>query len=292
MTDTHFHFKTMVEKRDIDGTAFLEEYCVKNKASFALDIGTRCDDLNDRQSFLLSHAENCSDGGLGAKKAVYFSAGIWPDVDEIKNRFDAIKTLEEEIEDAKESDESFFRKVVALGECGLDRHWNVNNPDHRDESDFSPELLAAEEEMFEMQLSLAKRLNLPVIVHSRDAAEATIACIKNVGYHKGIIHCYSYGIEEAKIFLDLGWHISFSGSVTYTKKAKMDEMTELVRYVPDERILCETDSPYLAPVPHRGETNTPLYVDFVYEFVSARRGTTPGKLEKTVNENVKKLFKI
>ena len=106
------------------------------------------------------------------------------------------------------------------------------------------------------------------------------------------MHCYSYGIEEARKFLDLGWYISFSGSVTYTKKAKLEEMKALLQFIPEDRILCETDAPYLAPVPCRGQPNTPYLVQHVYEYVAAARKTSPEALSALVDENAKKLFKL
>lgn len=143
-----------------------------------------------------------------------------------------------------------------------------------------------------MQLELARKLDLPVIVHSRDAFEGTLGCIKDVNYNRGIIHCYSYGIEEARAFLDQGWYISFSGSITYTKKAKMDEMKALLRYVPKDRFLLETDSPYLAPVPMRGKTNTPLFIEYTYNFASEALSITPEQCAAMVLENAKELFRI
>ena len=153
-------------------------------------------------------------------------------------------------------------------------------------------MFLGEQELFEMQISLAKELNLPIIVHSRDAFKDTLNCIKKVGYHNGIIHCYSYGIEEAKAFLDLGWYISFSGSVTYAKKSKIEEMTKLINYVPSDMILCETDAPYLAPVPCRGQINIPPLVEHTYNFVANARGTTSEELCHTVDQNIKRLFNL
>ena len=143
-----------------------------------------------------------------------------------------------------------------------------------------------------MQLELARRLNLPMIVHSRDAFEDSLDCIKNVGYNNGIIHCYSYGIEEARKFLDLGWYIAFGGGTTYTKKAKMDQMMELLRFIPDDRILCETDAPYLAPVPFRGQSNTPVLVEHVYNFIAGARNCTAEELSNLVDDNIRTLFKL
>ena len=141
-----------------------------------------------------------------------------------------------------------------------------------------------------MQLNLAREMKLPSIIHSRDAFDDTLACIKRVGNHDGIIHCYSYGLEEAKKFLDLGWYISFSGSVTYTKKSKMEDMLALLRYVPEDRILCETDSPYLAPVPLRGQACSPVFVEHTYRFIADARGMTAEELSETVDRNIENLF--
>ena len=143
-----------------------------------------------------------------------------------------------------------------------------------------------------MQIQLAKEMNLPVIVHSRDAFEDTLKCIKEVGYHNGIIHCYSYGFEEAQAFLDLGWYISLSGSVTYTKKNKMEEMEKMIQSIPNHRLLCETDAPYLAPVPMRGKTNTPILVEHTYNFVAACKKMPVEELSNLVDKNIKDLFKI
>ena len=218
---------------------------------------------------------------------IYYSAGIWPDVDEIKNRDEAMKKLEDSIE-------AFTDKthLVAIGECGLDHHWNPGGVDGRCESDFDQSIYEGERELFQMQIDLARKMNLPVIVHSRDAFSDTLDCIKNMGYHNGIIHCYSYGKEEAKHFLDLGWYIAFGGAVTYTKKANLDEMTELLQYVPDDRLLMETDSPYLAPVPLRGQINTPVFIEHVYNYVAQARGVLPSQLSLLVDRNVRNLFGI
>ena len=220
-----------------------------------------------------------------ASEMIFYSAGIWPDVDEIKNRDQSMKTLEDQIE-------TFMDKshLVAIGECGLDHHWNPSGADGRCENDFDKFVYEGEKELFQMQIELARKMNLPVIVHSRDAFEDTFDCIKNMGYHNGVIHCYSYGKDEARQFLDSGWYIAFGGAVTYTKKAKMDEMIELLRYVPDDRILIETDSPYLAPVPFRGQINTPVFVEHVYNFVSQARGRLPSELSVTVDKNIRELF--
>ena len=284
-SDTHFHFHHLIE-RGLDGTEILSKLLGRNMF-FGLDIGTKCDDLQTRHSQL----EECINTlppqkQTQARAFLYYSAGIWPDVEEIKNRTEAIKMLQNQIN-------SFPReKLVAIGECGLDHHWNPSGVDGRNKDDFSAEMYEGERELFQIQIDMARTLALPVIIHSRDAFEDTLDCIKNMGYHSGIIHCYSYGKDEAKRFLDLGWYIAFGGGTTYTKKSKMDEMTELLRYVPNDRILLETDSPYLAPVPFRGQTNTPVLIEHVYQFIATARGVSPETLSETVDKNIRTLFSL
>lgn len=284
-SDTHFHFHGMVTDRGINGSEVLSHMAATN-CFFGLDIGTRCDDLLYRQETFEKAISDISDKNLAekAKNFIYYSAGIWPDVEAIKDRHAQMKILKDYISKGK--------RIVAIGEGGIDHHWNPSGVDGHCESDYNTEIYQGEHELFEMQLELAKEMDLPYIVHSRDGFQDTLDCIKNIGWNKGIIHCYSYGVQEAKTFLDLGWYISFSGSVTYTKKAKMDEMHELLNLVPKERILCETDAPYLAPVPFRGQPNTPALVDNTYRFIAEQRNISVEELCETVDENIRNLFKV
>lgn len=286
-SDTHFHFHNIIDERALNGVEILRKLAERN-TFFALDIGTKSGDLSYRYNQLEENIERLEDEYKApARNMLYYSAGIWPSVEEIKERHNSMKTLRNQINDFSKKE-----KLVAIGECGLDHHWNPSGVDGRCESDFDAELYNGERELFEMQLELAEELSLPVIVHSRDAFEDSLDCIKNSGYNNGIIHCYSYGKDEARSFLDLGWYIAFGGGTTYTKKAKMDEMLELLRYVPDDRILMETDAPYLAPVPFRGQTNTPVLIEHCYDFVASARNITPRELSELVDSNIKKLFKL
>lgn len=298
-SDTHFHFEhtTVRDNKEnkVNGVEILTEMA-RRKCFFGLDIGTESDDLLLRQQVIDNTIAMMKDTLLAdrARKFIYFAAAIWPSVEEIKDRFNSMKTLKEQILHAEKNDdgETLHRKIIAIGECGLDHHWNPSGVDGRCESDFDQKMFDAERELFEMQLEYAKELNLPVIIHSRDAFHDTLDCIKNVGYDNGIIHCYSYGAEEAKAFLDRGWYISFSGGVTYTKKSKMETMKELLLLIPEDRILLETDSPYLAPVPLRGQMNTPVNVEHTYKYIAEIRGVEVEKLSDTVDSNVKTLFKL
>ena len=300
-SDTHFHFKMMTEERGVDGLSVLQVMAQRDCA-FGLDIGTHCDDLAERQSCVEKVIAQLAGtaGGAGAALAekargfMYFSAGIWPNVDAIHDCDNQMKRLRDSIAaaNADSDQDTLHRRIVAVGECGIDHHWNPSGADGRCQSDFDEKTYLGERELFEAQLQLARELSLPVIVHSRDGFEDTLDCIKNVGYDCGIIHCYSYGIEEARAFLDRGWYIAFGGAITYNKKAKLEAVKELLRFVPADRFLCETDAPYLAPVPLRGTANSPVNVELVYRFAAEVRGCSPEELSGTVDENIRTLFKI
>lgn len=292
-SDTHFHFKMMTTERGVNGVEVLTAMAQRS-CFFGLDIGTHCDDLAERQACVEKAIAGIADGGLAVKARdfMYFSAGIWPDVGAIHDRENQMKLLRASINAAATDadQDTLHRKIVAVGECGIDHHWNPSGEDGRCESDFDEQTYRGERELFEAHLELARELSLPVIVHSRDGFEDTIDCLKNVGYDNGIIHCYSYGIDEARAFLDRGWYIAFGGAITYNKKAKLEAVKDLLRFVPSDRFLCETDAPYLAPVPLRGTVNTPVNVEHVYNFASEVRGITPEALSNLVDENITKLF--
>ncbi len=299
-SDTHFHFSLIEERTGGEGYKILSRMAERN-CKFGLDIGTKAGDLNARQNCVRLALNKIEDADLQKKASdfVYFSAGIWPDIEEIKNRVECVQNLENQISDSFSDDNqaennasrvSINKKIIAIGEGGLDHHWNPTGADGRTESDFNDEIYKGEKELFEMQLALAKKMNLPMIVHSRDAFDDTVECIKSCGWNKGIIHCYSYGLEEARVFLDLGWYISFSGSVTYTKKSKYEDMKKLLSFVPEDRLLCETDAPYLAPVPMRGTVNTPILVEHTYNYIAQARGIEVEQLCETVDANAGKLF--
>ena len=199
---------------------------------------------------------------------IYAAIGVHPDgVAEMTDQdLDTLRTL------------SVHEKVVAIGECGLD-YYERETP--KETQIF----------WFQRQLALAKELDLPVIVHSRDAAEDTFRTVKDTytGDGAGIIHCFSYGKEMAKAFLDVGYYIALGGVVTFknSKKAK-----EVAAYVPEDRLLLETDCPYLAPVPHRGERNFSGYLPLVLDELAALRQTDRERLEQVTYENACRLYRL
>lgn len=168
-------------------------------------------------------------------------------------------------------------KVVAFGETGLDYYY-----------EHSPR--ADQERSFRVHLDAARTAQLPVIVHTRDADAETAAILGEAianGPFTGVIHCFSSGPELAEIALKLGFYISFSGIVTF-KKA--DALRHVVKLVPMDRILVETDSPYLAPMPHRGKTNEPAYVTHTAAVVAELKGVTRDELARQTTANFFTLF--
>ncbi len=167
-------------------------------------------------------------------------------------------------------------KVVALGEIGLDYHY-----------DHSPR--EKQREVFEKQLLLAKDIDLPVIVHSREAEADTLEILRQSGVRKGVMHCFSGDVEMAEKTLELGFHISIAGPVTFKNTAVLKKVA---RHVPDERLLVETDAPYLAPEPFRGKRNEPSYVIETARFIAGLRGISLDDIDRITSLNAKRLFGI
>ena len=160
-------------------------------------------------------------------------------------------------------------------------------------SKFGIELISTnsdEIDLFALQMTLAKKLNMPVIVHSRKGFKETSDVLKAIKWNRGVIHGYSYSKSELDFFLDLGWYISFSGAVTYSGKKNASDMAEIIAYVPKDRILIESDSPCYAPVPLKNTVNTPANMKFIYDYIASKRGLPSSKLSNLVDDNFKKLF--
>jgi TatD DNase family protein len=167
------------------------------------------------------------------------------------------------------------RGAVAIGECGLDSHY-----------DHSPRDL--QRRAFAAQLALALELDRPVIVHTRDAEDDTLAMVSEAGAAgvRGVLHCYTGSHRLAEAAIGVGWYVSFSGIVTFKKW----EDDALIRLVPHDRILVESDSPYLAPVPRRGKRNEPAWVNFTVARVAAARGVDATELGAQAAANTIRLF--
>ncbi len=167
--------------------------------------------------------------------------------------------------------------AVAVGECGLDYHYD-NSP--RD----------LQRRAFAAQLGLARRFGLPVVVHTRDAEDDTRAMVQEAGREgiHGVLHCFTGSAALAETALIAGWHISFSGIVTFKKW----DGEAVLQMVPDDRLLVESDAPYLAPAPFRGKRNEPAWIALTADRVAAARAVSPEQLRAQTTRNAKALFSL
>ena len=168
-------------------------------------------------------------------------------------------------------------KVKAVGEIGLDYYWKDNAPSE------------VQKEVFHRQMALAEELGLPVIVHDREAHHDCLEVVKAHPNVKGVYHCYSGSLEDAKILVKLGWMISFTGVVTYKNARKS---LEVIEWQPMDRIMIETDSPYLTPEPFRGKRNDSGHVHLVAETIARVKGMEPDEVARITLENGKRFFNI
>jgi TatD DNase family protein len=166
-------------------------------------------------------------------------------------------------------------KIDCIGEIGLDYHWNYGTP-------------ARQRQLFDEQLAFAREREVPVVIHSRDADEEMIAILEKSSFpFGGIMHCFSSGWALAQTALDRGLYISFAGPITYKTN---HDLREMLARVPIERLLLETDSPYLAPVPHRGKTNTPFNMVEIYAEAARIRGIGVEDLSTRIRTNFANLL--
>jgi TatD DNase family protein len=169
-------------------------------------------------------------------------------------------------------------KVVAVGETGLDYYYNHSPHD-------------VQRRVFGQFICIARETGLPIVVHERDAAQeaAELLRAEGGGELRGVIHCFTGNYEAARAYLDLGFYLSFSGIITF-KKA--EPLRDVVRKIPLDRMLVETDAPYLTPAPHRGRRNEPAYVRLVAETAANVRGITVEEIGRITSANAQNLFKI
>ena len=258
--DTHAHLN--YDNKYGDMAALLSEI-----AAAGVDTVVNAGWNFDSSALAAKMAENQSAERPANAPALYFAAGFHPSnlADFRKGDFERIAAL------------LASPKGVAVGEIGLDYHY-----DDTDES--------SQKRAFCEQLELADSLGLPFIVHSRDAAADTLQILKDNRAklsHGGVMHCFSGSPETAKEYLKLGLYISFAGPVTFKNARRLDEVAKIV---PKERILAETDSPYLAPEPYRGTLNTPKNVVKVYEKLAILRGEPLEELAQNIWNNAHELF--
>lgn len=201
---------------------------------------------------------------LTKNKNIYGTLGLHPhDSKDYKKAVEIIK------------DNINKEKIVAIGEIGLDYYKN-----------YSPKEIQIK--AFEAQLEIAQEYKKPVVIHSRDALDDVLSIIKNFKIKNILFHCFTGTKEDAKKILDIGAYISFSGIITFKKNSLVD----VVEYAPIDKILTETDSPFLAPDPYRGKRNLPLYVEYVGIKICSIKKIEVEKAKKIIYENTKKFFLI
>ncbi|KSV59422.1 TatD family hydrolase [Acetivibrio ethanolgignens] len=199
---------------------------------------------------------------------IYGAVGVHPE--------EALELTEESF--AWLSEQLSCDKIVAVGEIGLDYYWKEPDP-------------AVQKIWFERQIALAREKQLPMIIHSRDAAKDTYELMK-AGHAEeagGVIHCFSYAKEIAEKFLDMGFYLGIGGVVTFKNSKKLKEVVE---YAPLERILLETDCPYMAPVPNRGKRNSSLNLIYVAEEIGRLKGCSTDEVIAQTTKNARKMYRI
>lgn len=237
----------------------------------------------DREELLLSMQEN----GIGTILNVGATWKSVKTVEELAEQYPfvyaALGLHPDEVGDLSEERFAILKaecqkeKVVAIGEIGLDYYW-----DHE-----SHEI---QKKWFLRQLELARELELPVIIHSRDAAEDTMKMMKeHAAGLRGVIHCFSYSKEMAEEYVKMGFHIGVGGVVTFKNGKKLKEVVEAI---PLERILLETDCPYLAPEPYRGKRNSSLYLPQIAQAIADIKGVTYEEVVAQTEQNAKLLFGV
>jgi TatD DNase family protein len=205
---------------------------------------------------------------------IYASAGIYPHEHLEENPQDLIRGLEKQVSELK--------KVVAIGECGIDiTNWERQRP------------LEKQKELFKWQAELALKLDLPLIVHNRNGSEHVLEILSAYKNVRGVVHCFDANWEVAQKFLNLGFYLSFSGLITYKSK---NALLEVVRNVPEDKYLIETDSPYLLPEPAKTEEpkkkNEPKYVKIVGQKAAEVRQMSLEKVALQTCTNTNRLFEI
>ena len=196
---------------------------------------------------------------------VYLTIGFHPSEANITTDKD-LEELKQMIKDNK--------KIIGIGEIGLDYHWEKDNKEKQ-------------KELFKKQIMMAKELNLPIVVHSRDAFQDTYDILKEAN-HRGVIHCFSGNKENAKMYADLGYYFGIGGVLTF----KNTNLRETVKEIPMNKILLETDSPYLAPTPHRGEQNEPKYIPIIASELASIFDKSKEEIGIITSKNVSVIFNI
>ena len=265
--DTHFHAE-MIQERGFHVCALFSELAESGFLG-GIDIGIHPEDIPGRRRLL---QDIC---GL---THLLFSGGIYPGIlddgesgkgrDRNRDIDQLLLLLEQAAAD---------KKIQCIGEFGLDYHWDYG-------------MRKAQQELCIRQIELANTCRLPIIIHNREADEDMAELLqRNPAEYGGIIHCFSSDRKAAERFLDAGMHISFAGNLTFRNSRIIQEAAS---YVPENRILIETDAPYLAPHPYRGKTNHPGYIPHTYAYAAQLRKCTAEDLADQILVNFTSLFSV
>lgn len=250
MIDSHAHLNDQKFDGEVD---VVVENAMKNGVKYIIINGY--DIASSKRAIELANQYEC----------IYATVGIHPLDIESYNE-DSISTLRKL---AKE------KKVVAIGEIGLDYYYDKTKK-------------VEQTEIFKLQLALAKELDMPVTIHSRDALNDTYEVLKESG-NKGVMHCYSGSSEYAKKFVDLGFYISLAGVVTFKNAVSAKEVAKEISL---SKLLVETDCPYLTPHPYRGKRNEPAYVKYVVEEIADIKSVSIEEVAKQTSANAIQLFNL
>ena len=248
MIDSHLHMLEM-NKKELDPAGTLDE-CFKNGLAAGMDIGIHPDDFASRKAI------------AGRFSDLFLTAGIHPGAAREPEQVEAnLSKLEEIIRS---------EPLNAVGETGLDWFRNHGTPE-------------TQKTLFIEQIKLANRYDLPVIIHNRDADEDVLQIVKEQNPRRGgIMHCFSSGPDTAKKAIDAGFYVSFAGNVTYKKT---NAIKEAAAQIPIERLLIETDAPYLSPQKVRGKPNHPGFIGYTYEHIAEIRSMNLSDLIENVQKN-------
>ncbi|MBV8085916.1 MAG: TatD family hydrolase [Chloroflexi bacterium] len=255
MVDTHCHVQT--SRFDQDRAHVLANAAEAGVAT-AVCVGYDADSWR-RAQLLMAEAP--------AGPRLYATAGMHP-----HDAKDCTPALLDEIREL-----ALAGKIVAIGECGLDFYRNLSTPEQQ-------------RDVFVEQMELAKELNLPLVIHDRDAHESVVELLRAHKAPGGVMHCFSGDWELAKQCLDLGFHLSIAGPVTYANAS--EGVRDTARQAPADRLVVETDCPYLTPHPFRGKRNEPAMVKLVLEEVARLRGEDAEQLAAATTANAQRLFRL
>lgn len=293
-SDFLFNFTQILEEAGQEESANILSRFAGTTPYFGLDCGIEADDIWGRVKKFRECVELIEDEDKKRilNSMIHFSAGIMPDYDSVENRFEVVEKLESTIKDFKNSGDPFSDRLIAIGPSGIDHDWESVEYEGRIHDYFDNRTVHEEKDLFALQLTLAKKLDMPFILHSRRGFAETQDVLKAVKWNKGVVHGFAYSQSELEFFLNLGWYISFCGTVTYSGKKNWIDMTDAVTYVPKDRLIIESDSPYYTPIPLKCVKNDPTYVNYTLEYIASKRALPKHKLSEQVDKNLKKLFNL